>query len=58
MKPKHDPIKKKIEDHEYEIKRLQELYSLTTSIRMRNNIHAKIYTLKKEVYMLERLLNF
>jgi hypothetical protein len=57
MKQNHDSIKKKIEDLNYEIKRLQELHSLASNIRMKNNIQARIHTLNKELFVLE-ILNF
>jgi hypothetical protein len=58
MNEKHSKIEFKLAVINNQIKRLEELLSLTSSIRMQANIRLKIYELEKERYILNKILNF
>jgi hypothetical protein len=58
MNEKHSKIEFKLAVINNQIKRLEELLSLTSSIRMQANIRLKIYELEKERYVLQQILNF
>jgi hypothetical protein len=58
MNEKHSKIEFKLAVINNQIKRLEELLPLTTSIRMQANIRLKIYELEKERYVLQQILNF
>lgn len=58
MNERHSKIEFKLAVINNQIKRLEELLPLTSSIRMQANIRLKIYELEKERYALQLLLNF